>query len=193
MTGQAGRASSGAIAHRIGIPCRRRMRLSADRTADIACLAVALDLHHGSTPLDAAAGPVSGRSPLRPSAAQSPPRIWPRPWLIEPESTHAIAPPVTFRTGDISDLPDPANRYDAVHARVVVHPVPQPGKALHGFHRVLKPRGRLLRAFLRPLADLRSILAVTPGTGVCRARTHGARKLETLLREGGSARPQRRG
>ncbi len=50
---------------------------------------------------------------------------------------------VEWRTGDISQLSDPLAVYDAIHARVVLHFVPDVASTLREFRRVLVPGGRL--------------------------------------------------
>ena len=118
--------------------------LSADRTADIARLTVALDLHHGSRLLDAGCGSgqwaiafaTLGCAVIAQDLA---------PAMVDRARTHArdrnLA--ITFRTGDVTALPDEANAFDAVHARVVLHLVADPVAALREFRRVLRPGGRL--------------------------------------------------
>jgi 2-polyprenyl-3-methyl-5-hydroxy-6-metoxy-1,4-benzoquinol methylase len=118
--------------------------LSADRTADIARLAVALDLHPGSRLLDAGCGTgqwaiafatlgcaVTGQD-LAPA-------------MVDRARTHARDRnvQVEFRTGDVTALPDPAATFDVVYARVVLQFAPDPPGVLREFRRVLKPGGRL--------------------------------------------------
>ena len=118
--------------------------LSEDRTADIARLAVALDLHHGSTVLDAGCG--TGQLAI--AFATLGCRVTAQdlaPAMIDRAQMHARdrGVDITFRIGDITDLPDERNTYDAVHARVVLQFVRNPVTALQQFRRVLKPGGRL--------------------------------------------------
>jgi ubiquinone/menaquinone biosynthesis C-methylase UbiE len=118
--------------------------LSAERTADIARLAVALDLHHGSALLDAGCG--SGQFAI--SFATLGCTVTAQdlsPAMIDRAQTHAHDRHVsiTFRTGDITRLPDPANTFDAIHARVVLQFAADPVAVLRQFRRVLKPGGRL--------------------------------------------------
>ena len=118
--------------------------LSEDRTADIARVAVALDLHHGSTLLDAGCG--AGQFAV--SFAHLGCSVTATdlsPAMIDRARVHAAdrGVQVTFRVGDIGDLPDPARTYDAVHARVVIQFARDPVRALRHFRRVLKPGGRL--------------------------------------------------
>ena len=161
--------------------------LSADRTADIARLAVALDLHHGSTLLDAGCGTGQWAIAFATLGCAVTAQDL-APAMVDRAREHARDRnvPVTFRTGDISDLPDPANTYDAVHARVVVHLVPEPGKALHGFHRVLKPGGRLFVSVpgaLSPIYGRSWRRHLEPGNVGTNYMVPW--ELETLLREGG--------
>src|SRR3954452_8088264 len=105
--------------------------LSEDRTADIARLAVALDLHHGSTVLDAGCG--TGQLAI--AFATLGCRVTAQdlaPAMIDRAQMHARdrGVEITFRVGDITDLPDERNTYDAVHARVVLQFVRNPVTAL---------------------------------------------------------------
>jgi SAM-dependent methyltransferase len=118
--------------------------LSADRTADIARLAVSLDLHHGSTLLDAGCG--TGQWAI--AFADLGCRVTAQdlaPAMVDRARVHArdrrVA--ITFRDGDLTTLPDAAATFDAVHARVVLHFVQDVPGALREFRRVLKPGGRL--------------------------------------------------
>jgi SAM-dependent methyltransferase len=118
--------------------------LSAERTAEIARLAVALDLHHGSRVLDAGCG--SGQWSIAFATlgcAVTAQDL--SPVMIDRARMHAsdrnLA--ITLRTGDVSALPDPAATFDAVYARVVLQFVPDPPAVLREFRRVLKPGGRL--------------------------------------------------
>jgi SAM-dependent methyltransferase len=118
--------------------------LSADRTADIARLAVSLDLHHGSTLLDAGCG--TGQWAI--AFADLGCRVTAQdlaPAMVDRARVHArdrrVA--ITFRDGDLTTLPDAAATFDAVHARVVLHFVHDVPGALREFRRVLKPGGRL--------------------------------------------------
>jgi 2-polyprenyl-3-methyl-5-hydroxy-6-metoxy-1,4-benzoquinol methylase len=118
--------------------------LSEERTADIARLAVALDLHHGSTLLDAGCG--AGQFAI--SFATLGCTVTAQdlsPAMIDRAETHARDHhvSVTFRIGDITQLPDASNSFDAIHARVVLQFVADPIAALRQFRRVLKPGGRL--------------------------------------------------
>ena len=118
--------------------------LSASRTADIARLAVALDLHHGSTLLDAGCG--TGQFAIAFATlgctvtAQDL-----APGMVDRARVHARdrGVGITFRTGDVTTLPDLAASFDAIHARVLLQFVPDPPAALRSFRRVLNPGGRI--------------------------------------------------
>jgi 2-polyprenyl-3-methyl-5-hydroxy-6-metoxy-1,4-benzoquinol methylase len=118
--------------------------LSADRTADIARLAVSLDLHHGSTLLDAGCG--GGQFSI--AFAHLGCRVTGidiSSAMIDRARMHARdrGVDIDFRVGDIATLADPANTFDAVHARVVLQFVRDPNTALRHLRRVLKPVGRM--------------------------------------------------
>ncbi|HRA48958.1 MAG TPA: class I SAM-dependent methyltransferase [Thermomicrobiales bacterium] len=118
--------------------------LGADRTADIARVAVALDLHHGSALLDAGCG--AGQYAI--SFAHLGCQVTGQdlsPAMIDRATIHARDRHVDiqFRVGDVADIPDPAGMYDAIHARVVLQFARDPIAVLREFRRVLKPGGRL--------------------------------------------------
>ncbi len=118
--------------------------LSEDRTAEIARLAVALDLHHGSTLLDAGCG--AGQFSI--AFAHLGCRVTGvdiSTVMIDRARLHAKdrGVDITFRTGDVAHLSDPPDTYDAVHARVVMQFARDPARVLGQFRRVMKPRSRL--------------------------------------------------
>lgn len=119
--------------------------LSADRTADIAHIAVALDLHHGSRVLDAGCGTGQFAIALATLGCVVTAKDL-SPQMIDRASGHARdrGVEIEFRVGDITHLDDPAATYDAIHARAVLQFVPDVVAALREFRRVLKPAGRLL-------------------------------------------------
>lgn len=118
--------------------------LAADRTTDISRLAVAMDLHHGSTLLDAGCGTGQWAIAFAHLGCQVTAQDL-APAMVDRARTHAEdrGVSITFRTGDVTALPDPAASFDAVHARVLLQFVPDPPAALAEFRRVLKPGGRL--------------------------------------------------
>ena len=105
--------------------------LSADRTADIARLMIALDLHHGSTVLDAGCGTGQWAIAFATLGCAVTAQDL-APAMVDRARTHAQDrnAEISFRAGDVSDLPDATSTFDAVHARVVVHLVPRPASAL---------------------------------------------------------------
>jgi len=119
--------------------------LSADRTADIARTAVALDLHHGSRVLDAGCGTGQFAIALATLGCVVTAQDL-APAMIDRAAAHARDHDVeiAFRVGDIARLDDDAASYDAIHARVVLQFVPDVMAALRELRRVLKPGGRLL-------------------------------------------------
>ena len=119
--------------------------LSADRTADIARTAVALDLHHGSRVLDAGCGAGQFAIALATLGCVVTAQDL-SPAMIDRASAHARDRDVEveFRVGDVTRLDDSAGTYDAIHARVVLQFVPDVVATLREFRRVLKPGGRLL-------------------------------------------------
>jgi 2-polyprenyl-3-methyl-5-hydroxy-6-metoxy-1,4-benzoquinol methylase len=119
--------------------------LSADRTADIARTAVALDLHHGSRVLDAGCGTGQFAIALATLGCVVTAQDL-SPAMIDRAAAHARDRDVeiAFRVGDIARLEDDAATYDAIHARVVLQFVPDVVAALRELRRVLKPGGRLL-------------------------------------------------
>jgi len=118
--------------------------LSADRTADIARLAVDLDLHHGSKLFDAGCGTGQFAIAFAHLGCQVTAQDL-SPVMIDRGRAHARDRNVEidFRTGDISILPDTRDTFDAIHARVVLQFVPSVPAALREFRRVLRPGGRL--------------------------------------------------
>lgn len=118
--------------------------LAADRTADIARLAVAMDLHHGSRLLDAGCGTGQWAIAFAHLGCQVTAQDL-SPVMVDRARDHARdrGAVITFRSGDITNLANSANTYDAVHARMLLQFVPEPVAALREFRRVLKPGGRL--------------------------------------------------
>jgi 2-polyprenyl-3-methyl-5-hydroxy-6-metoxy-1,4-benzoquinol methylase len=118
--------------------------LSADRTAEIARLAVALDLHHGSTLLDAGCGAGQFSIAFAHLGCQVT-GVDISSAMIDRARMHAQdrGVDITFRTGDISTLADPTNTFDTVHARVVLQFARDPIGALRQLRRVLRPGGRM--------------------------------------------------
>jgi len=119
--------------------------LSAERTADIARIAVALDLHHGSRVLDAGCGTGQFAIALATLGCVVTAQDL-SPAMVDRAAGHArdrdVA--VSFRVGDISRVEDAGATYDAVHARAVLQFVPDVPAALREFRRVLTPGSRLL-------------------------------------------------
>lgn len=118
--------------------------LSPDRTADIARLAVDLDLHHGSRLFDAGCG--TGQWAI--AFAQLGCRVIAQdvaPAMVDRARVHARdrGVDIVFREGDATTLPDAPATFDAIHARVMLHFVRDVPAALREFRRVLKPGGRL--------------------------------------------------
>jgi SAM-dependent methyltransferase len=68
------------------------------------------------------------------------------PEMIRRARDHASArgPDIEWRTGDVTRLADPLAVFDAIHARVLLHLVPDVPAALRELRRVLRPGGRLL-------------------------------------------------
>jgi len=118
--------------------------LSADRTAEIARLAVALDLHHGSTLLDAGCGAGQFSIAFAHLGCQVT-GVDISSAMIDRARMHARdrSVEIEFRIGDIASLTDSANTFDAVHARVVLQFARDPIMALRCLRKVLKPGGRM--------------------------------------------------
>lgn len=161
--------------------------LSAERTADIARLSVDLDLHHGSTLLDAGCG--SGQWSI--AFAQLGCTVTAQdlsPAMVDRARDHARdrGVDVTFRTGDIANMPDGRNTFDAIHARVVLQFVPSVPAALREFRRVLKPGGRLFASVPGSLSPIynRSWKRLTEPAEPT-ANFMVPWELETLLEQGG--------
>lgn len=160
---------------------------SADRTADIARLAVDLDLHHGSRLLDAGCG--TGQFAI--AFAHLGCEVTAQdlsPAMVDRARDHAKDRDlqITFRTGDITELPDPRNTFDAIHARVVLQFVPDVPATLREFRRVLKPGGRLFASVPGALSPIynRSWRRLTdPGNQSANYMVPW--ELETLLEQGG--------
>ena len=161
--------------------------LSADRTADIAHIAVALDLHHGSRVLDAGCGSGQFAIALATLGCVVTAKDL-SPQMIDRASGHARdrGVEIEFRVGDITRLDDPAATYDAIHARAVLQFVPDVVAALREFRRVLKPAGRLLTSVpgaLSPIYNRSWRRFVEPGNVGTNFMVPW--ELETLLAEGG--------
>jgi SAM-dependent methyltransferase len=161
--------------------------LSPERTADIARLAVELDLHHGSRLLDAGCG--TGQWAI--AFAQLGCQVTAQdlaPAMVDRARVHARDRGVTidFREDDLTSLPDPRATFDAIHAQVVLHFVRDVPAALREFRRVLKPGGRLWASVpgaLSPIYNRSWRRFVDPdnvGTSFMVPW-----ELEALLREGG--------
>jgi 2-polyprenyl-3-methyl-5-hydroxy-6-metoxy-1,4-benzoquinol methylase len=161
--------------------------LSPERTADIARLAVELDLHHGSRLLDAGCG--TGQWAI--AFAQLGCQVTAQdlaPAMVDRARVHAQDRGVTidFREDDLTSLPDPRATFDAIHAQVVLHFVRDVPAALREFRRVLKPGGRLWASVpgaLSPIYNRSWRRFVDPdnvGTSFMVPW-----ELEALLREGG--------
>jgi 2-polyprenyl-3-methyl-5-hydroxy-6-metoxy-1,4-benzoquinol methylase len=118
--------------------------LAEDRTAEIARLAVALDLHHGSTLLDAGCGTGQWAIAFATLGCKVTAQDL-APAMVDRAQAHARdrGVSISFRAADISSLPDANNAYDAIHARAVLLFVPDPPAVLREFRRVLKPGGRI--------------------------------------------------
>lgn len=118
--------------------------LGADRTADVARLAVELDLHHGSSLLDAGCGTGQWSVAFAHLGCTVTAQDL-SPAMVDRARDHARdrGVEITFRTGDITKLPDARNSFDAIHARVVLQFVPNVPAALRELRRVLRPGGRL--------------------------------------------------
>lgn len=122
--------------------------LTEDRTADIARLTVGLDLHHGSSLLDAGCGTGQWAIAFATLGCAVTAQDL-APAMVDRARDHAKdrGVSITFRTGDISALPDPAATYDAIFGRCVLLFVPDPLAVLREFRRVLKPGGGSSSAF----------------------------------------------
>jgi 2-polyprenyl-3-methyl-5-hydroxy-6-metoxy-1,4-benzoquinol methylase len=118
--------------------------LAEDRTAEIARLAFALDLHHGSTLLDAGCGTGQWAIAFATLGCDVTAQDL-APAMVDRAQAHARdrGVSISFRTADISTLPDANGTYDAIHARAVLLFVPDPPAVLREFRRVLKPGGRI--------------------------------------------------
>lgn len=161
--------------------------LSADRTADIARLAVDLDLHHGSRLFDAGCGTGQFAIAFAHLGCQVTAQDL-SPAMVDRARGHASDRNVqiNFRTSDISKLTDARDTYDAIHARVVLQFVPSVPAALREFRRVLKPGGRLFASVPGSLSPIynRSWRRLTEPANV------GTNfivpwELQTLLEQGG--------
>lgn len=161
--------------------------LSADRTADIARLAVELDLHHGSRLLDAGCG--TGQWAI--AFAHLGCRVTAQdlaPAMVDRARVHARdrGVEITFREGDLTTLPDAPATFDAIHARVVLHFLQDVPATLREFRRVLKPGGRIWASVPGALSPIynrswrRFVDSDNVGTSFMVPW-----ELEALLREGG--------
>lgn len=115
-----------------------------DRAADLDRIWAALDLRPGARLLDAGCGSgqyalaLAARGAVVTGSDLSPEMI-----RIAKGHAVAVGADVTWRVGDLAEL-DSADSFDAIHARVVLHCVPDLPAALATLRRVLRPGGRLL-------------------------------------------------
>jgi SAM-dependent methyltransferase len=116
-----------------------------DRTAELERIWTALRLTHGARVLDAGCG--GGQFAIALAARGT--RVTGvdlSPEMIRRANAHAMERgiPVTWRTGDVTHLPEPLAVYDAILARVLFQFLPDVPGALRELRRVLKPGGRML-------------------------------------------------
>jgi len=161
--------------------------LTEDRTADIARLTVGLDLHHGSSLLDAGCGTGQWAIAFATLGCAVTAHDL-APAMVDRARDHAKdrGVSITFRTGDISALPDPAATYDAIFGRCVLLFVPDPLAVLREFRRVLKPGGRIFVSVpgaLSPIYNRSWRRFVEPGNVGTNFMVPW--ELETLLSENG--------
>ena len=141
------------------------------RTADIARLTVGLDLHHGSTLLDAGCGTGQWAIAFATLGCAVTAQDL-APAMVDRARDHAKDRGVSieFRTGDVSTLPEPAATFDAIFGRCVLLFVPDPPAVVDALAALVKPGGavflstinRTPRAYVQAVVGAEYVLRLLP-------------------------------